>query len=98
MSTINNNNERLESKIDGFGKSIEVISETLIQIVLLNQSAKECEKHRDMKDLEDKDTQKLLHEHETKITQLVETRNWILIGIGLVVSAVIIALVALVVK
>lgn len=35
---------------------------------------------------------------ELQMPQLVETRNWVMIGLGFIVSAVIVALVALVIK
>lgn len=35
---------------------------------------------------------------ELQMPQLVETRNWVMIGLGVIVSAVIVALVALVIK
>ena len=35
---------------------------------------------------------------ELQMPQLIETRNWVMIGLGLIVSAVIVALIALVIK
>lgn len=90
--------ERLESKFDKVAVAIDGINKSLNQFLLLNKQAADFEKYCDEKDADDEKIKEKLHEHDTKITQLDETRNWVLIGIGLILSTVIVALAALVIK
>lgn len=95
---IERSHERLEHKFDSVALAIDGINNSLNQFLLLNKQAADFEKYCEEKDEDDKEVQKLLHDHDVKITQLVETRGWILVGLGLIISAVLVALIAMVIK
>jgi hypothetical protein len=90
--------ERLESKFDKVALAIDGINNSLNQFLILNKQAADFEKYCDEKDDNDERIKEKLYEHDTKLTMLVETRNWVLIGIGLILSTVIVAIAALVIK
>ena len=90
-------------------ESMSIISKAFIELVEIKRdfahfiSSNEANQksHSDRHDKQDALFEKMndkLDKHDITIPQLEETRRWILVGMGLVLSAVIIALIATVVK
>jgi len=90
-------------------ESMSIISDAFIQLVEIKKdfthfiaSNDESNRHHaqrhDKQDLLLEKMNERLDQHDIILPQLQETRSWILIAIGIIVSAVIVALVALVVK
>jgi hypothetical protein len=78
--------------------AIVKISESLTALVVIeeqNKSIMQCIE-RQSTTIEKLDAR--IDAIELKMPQLIETRNWVMIGLGLIVSIVIVALIALVVK
>lgn len=74
------------------------ISESLSALVVVqeqNKAIMQCIEHQSVT-IENLDAR--IDAIELQMPQLVETRNWVMIGLGVIVSAVIVALVALVIK
>ena len=78
--------------------AIVKISESLMALVVIqeqNKSIMQCmERHSQTIDKLDARIDAI----ELQMPQLVESRQWLMIGLGLIVTAVIVALIALVIK
>ena len=78
--------------------AIVKISESLVQLVVIqeqNKSIMQCIEHQSSI-IDSLDRR--LDAIELQMPQLVESRQWMMIGLGLILSAVIVALIALVIK
>jgi len=74
------------------------ISESLSALVVVqeqNKAIMQCIEHQSVT-IEKLDSR--IDGIEVQMPQLIETRNWVMIGLSLIVSTVIVALVALVIK
>ena len=90
-------------------ESMSVISKAFIELVEIKRdfahfiasSEANNRHHSERHDKQDILLEKMndrIDQHDIILPQLQETRSWILIGLGIIVSAVIVALVALVVR
>ena len=95
--------------VSRFEESVSNISRAIIELVEIKRdfahfivSTEQNNKHHserhDKQDILLERMNDRLDQHDIIIPQLQETRSWILIAIGLIVSAVIVALIALVVR
>lgn len=90
-------------------ESMSIISKAFIELVEIKRdfahfiasnesNQKNHSERHDKQDILFEKMNDKLDKHDIIIPQLEETRRWILIGMGLVLSAVIVALIALVIK
>ena len=78
--------------------AIVKISESLVQLVVIqeqNKSIMQCVERNST--LIEKSSSRI-DEIERHQPQLLELRNWVLTGLGLIISAVVVAMIALVIK
>jgi len=78
--------------------AIVKISESLVQLVVIqeqNKSIMQCIEHQSST-IDSLDRR--LDAIEVQMPQLIESRRWLMVGLGFIVSAVIVALIALVIK
>jgi len=78
--------------------AIVKISESLVQLVVIqeqNKSIMQCIEHQSST-IDRFDSR--LDAIELQMPQLIESRQWVMVGLGFIVSAVIVALIALVIK
>ncbi len=78
--------------------AIVKISESLVQLVVIqeqNKSIMQCIEHQSST-IDSLDRR--LDAIEVQMPQLIESRQWLMVGLGFIVSAVIVALIALVIK
>lgn len=78
--------------------AIVKISESLVQLVVIqeqNKSIMQCIEHQSST-IDSLDRR--LDAIEVQMPQLIELRQWVMVGLGFIVSAVIVSLIALVIK
>lgn len=109
LSELETGHKMIARDVSRFEESVSNISRAIIELVEIKRdfahfivSTEQNNKHHSERhDKQDVMLEKMndrLDQHDIIIPQLEETRRWILVGMGLVLSAVIVALIALVVK
>ena len=98
LQSLENGYTMLSSEYTRLNDAIVKISESLVQLVVIqeqNKSIMQCIE-RQSSTIDSLDRR--LDAIEVHMPALLELRTWVLTGLGLIVSAVLIALVALVIK
>jgi hypothetical protein len=98
LQNLENGHNMLARDYTRLNDAIVKISESLVQLVVIqeqNKSIMQCIEHQSST-IDSFD--KRLDAIEVHMPALLELRTWVLTGLGLIVSAVLIALVALVIK
>lgn len=109
LSELETGHKMIARDVSRFEESVSNISRAIIELVEIKRdfahfivSTEQNNKHHserhDKQDILLERMNDRLDQHDIIIPQLQETRSWILIAIGLIVSAVIVALIALVVR
>lgn len=78
--------------------AIVKISESLTAFVVLQEQNKTIINNQDKHSLAIEKIDERVNAVELQMPQLVESRQWLMIGLGFIVSAVIVALISLVIK
>ena len=78
--------------------AIVKISESLMALVVIQEQNKTIMQHIERNSTLIEKSSSRIDEIERHQPQLLELRNWVLTGLGLIISAVIVALIALVIK
>ena len=95
---LENGHDMLSRDYSRLNDAIVKISESLMALVVIqeqNKSIMQCMEHQSTT-IEKLDAR--IDAIELQMPQLVESRQWLMIGLGLIVTAVIVALIALVIK
>jgi len=98
LQKLENGHDMLSRDYSRLNDAIVKISDSLSALVIIqeqNKSIMQCIE-RQSSTIDKLDSR--IDAIELQMPQLVETRNWVMIGLGFIVSAVIVALVALVIK
>jgi hypothetical protein len=109
LSELETGHKMIARDVSRFEESVSNISRAIIELVEIKRdfahfiasSEANNRHHAERHDKQDILLERMndrLDQHDIIIPQLQETRSWILIAIGLIVSAVIVALIALVVR
>ena len=78
--------------------AIVKISESLMALVVIEEQNKSIMQHVERNSTLIEKSSSRIDEIERHQPQLLELRNWVLTGLGLIISAVIVSLIALVIK
>ena len=78
--------------------AIVKISDSLTALVVIQELNKTIMQHVERNSILIEKSSSRINEIERHQPQLLELRNWVLTGLGLIISAVIVALIALVIK
>lgn len=78
--------------------AIVKISDSLTALVVIQEQNKTIMQHVERNSILIEKSSSRIDEIERHQPQLLELRNWVLTGLGLIISAVIVALIALVIK
>ena len=98
LQSLENGHNMLVRDYTRLNDAIVKISESLVQLVVIqeqNKSIMQCIEHQSSI-IDSLDRR--LDAIEVHMPALLELRNWVLTGLGLIVSAVVVALIALVIK
>lgn len=98
LQKLENGHDMLSRDYSRLNDAIVKISESLMALVVIqeeNKSIMHCMEHQSQT-IEKLDSR--IDAIELQMPQLVESRQWLMIGLGLILSAVIVALIALVIK
>ena len=98
LQRLENGHDMLSRDYTRLNDAIVKISESLTAFVVLQEQNKTIINNQDKHSLAIEKIDERVDAIELQMPQLVETRNWVMIGLGVIVSAVIVALVALVIK
>ena len=98
LQKLENGHDMLSRDYTRLNDAIVKISESLTAFVVLQEQNKTLIQQSENQTIIIEQTNKRVNAIEGQIPQLVETRSWVLTGLGLIVSAFFIELVALVVK
>ena len=98
LQKLEDGHDMLSRDYSRLNDAIVKISESLMALVVIqeqNKSIMQCMEHQSTT-IEKLDER--IDAIELQMPQLVESRQWLMIGLGLIVTAVIVALIALVIK
>ena len=98
LQKLENGHDMLSRDYTRLNDAIVKISESLTAFVVLQEQNKTLIQQSENQTIIIEQTNKRVNAIEGQIPQLLETRSWVLTGLGLIVSAFFIELVALVVK
>ena len=98
LQSLENGHNMLVRDYTRLNDAIVKISESLTAFVVLQEQNKTLIQQSENQTIIIEQTNKRVNAIEGQIPQLLETRSWVLTGLGLIVSAFFIELVALVVK
>lgn len=98
LQSLENGHNMLVRDYTRLNDAIVKISESLTAFVVLQEQNKTLIQQSENQTIIIEQTNKRVNAIEGQIPQLLETRGWVLTGLGLIVSAFFIELVALVVK
>ena len=98
LQNLENGHNMLVRDYTRLNDAIVKISESLTAFVVLQEQNKTLIQQSENQTIIIEQTNKRVNAIEGQIPQLLETRSWVLTGLGLIVSAFFIELVALVVK
>ena len=98
LQTLERGHDMLSRDYSRLNDAIVKISESLTQLVVIqeqNKSIMQCIEHQSttIDKLDER-----ISAIELQMPQLIESRQWLMVGLGFIVSAVIVALIALVLK
>ena len=98
LQKLENGHDMLSRDYTRLNDAIVKISESLMALVVIqeqNKSIMQCMEHQSQT-IEKNDAR--IDAIELQMPQLVETRQWLMIGLGLILSMAVVELIALVVK
>ena len=98
LQKLENGHDMLSRDYSRLNDAIVKISESLVQLVVIqeqNKSIMQCIEHQSST-IDSLDRR--LDAIEVNMPALLELRTWVLTGLGLIISAVVVALIALVIK
>ena len=98
LQKLENGHDMLSRDYSRLNDAIVKISESLMALVVIqeqNKSIMQCMEHQSTT-IEKLDAR--IDAIELQMPQLVETRQWLMIGLGLILSMVVVGLIALVIK
>ena len=98
LQKLENGHDMLSRDYSRLNDAIVKISESLMALVVIqeqNKSIMQCMEHQSTT-IEKLDAR--IDAIELQMPQLIESRQWLMIGLGLIVTAVIVGLIALVIK
>ena len=98
LQKLEDGHDMLSRDYSRLNDAIVKISDSLTAFVVLQEQNKTLINHSEKQTIIIEQTNKRVNAIEGQIPQLLETRSWVLTGLGLIVSAFFIELVALVVK
>lgn len=98
LQKLENGHDMLSRDYTRLNDAIVKISDSLSAFVVLQEQNKTIINHIEKQSSTIDKLDSRIDTIEVQMPQLIETRNWVMIGLGLIVSAVIVALIALVVK
>lgn len=98
LQNLENGHNMLVRDYTRLNDAIVKISESLTAFVVLQEQNKTLIQQSEKQTIIIEQTNRRVNTIENQIPQLLETRSWVLTGLGLIVSAFFIALVALVIK
>ena len=98
LQKLENGHDMLSRDYSRLNDAIVKISDSLTAFVVLQEQNKTLINHSEKQTIIIEKMDERVSAIENQMPQLLETRSWVLTGLGLIVSAFFIALIALVVK
>lgn len=98
LQKLENGHDMLSRDYSRLNDAIVKISDSLSAFVVLQEQNKTIINCLEKQTSNSEKLDERINAIELQMPQLVETRNWVMIGLGFIVSAVIVALIALVLK
>ena len=98
LQSLENGHDMLSRDYSRLNDAIVKISESLTAFVVLQEQNKTLMNHSEKQTIIIEKMDERVSTIELQMPQLVESRQWLMIGLGLIVTAVIVALIALVIK
>ena len=98
LQKLENGHDMLSRDYSRLNDAIVKISESLTAFVVLQEQNKTLINHSEKQTIIIEKLDARIDAIELQMPQLVESRQWLMIGLGLIVTAVIVALIALVIK
>ena len=98
LQSLENGYTMLSRDYTRLNDAIVKISESLVQLVVIqeqNKSIMQCIEHQSST-IDSLDRR--LDAIEVQMPQLIESRQWLMVGLGLIISAVVVEMIALVIK
>ena len=98
LQKLENGHDMLSRDYSRLNDAIVKISDSLTAFVVLQEQNKTLMNHSEKQTIIIEKMDARIDAIELQMPQLVESRQWLMIGLGLIVTAVIVALIALVIK
>ena len=98
LQKLENGHDMLSRDYSRLNDAIVKISDSLTAFVVLQEQNKTLINHSEKQTIIIEKMDARIDAIELQMPQLVESRQWLMIGLGLIVTAVIVALIALVIK
>ena len=98
LQKLENGHDMLSRDYSRLNDAIVKISDSLTAFVVLQEQNKTLINHSEKQTIIIEKMDERVSAIERQIPQLVESRQWVMVGLGFIVSAVIVALIALVIK
>lgn len=98
LQKLENGHDMLSRDYSRLNDAIVKISDSLTALVIIQEQNKTIMQHIERNSTLIEKSSSRIDEIEHHQPQLLELRNWVLTGLGLIISAVIVALIALVIK
>ena len=98
LQKLENGHDMLSRDYSRLNDAIVKISDSLTAFVVLQEQNKTLINHSEKQTIIIEKLDARIDAIELRMPQLVESRQWLMIGLGLIVTAVIVALIALVIK
>jgi hypothetical protein len=98
LQNLENGHNMLSRDYSRLNDAIVKISDSLTALVVIQEQNKTIMQHIERNSTLIEKSSSRIDEIERHQPQLLELRNWVLTGLGLIISAVVVAMIALVVK
>ena len=98
LQKLENGHDMLSRDYSRLNDAIVKISDSLTAFVVLQEQNKTLINHSEKQTIIIEKMDERVSTIEHQMPQLVESRQWLMVGLGLIVTAVIVALIALVIK
>ncbi len=98
LQKLENGHDMLSRDYSRLNDAIVKISDSLTALVVIQEQNKTIMQHVERNSTLIEKSSSRIDEIERHQPQLLELRNWVLTGLGLIISAVVVAMIALVVK